>query len=278
MLPSVTENPLFSIVIANYNHGKFLEDAIKSIINQSCKDFELIIVDGGSTDNSLKVINKYSHKLSWWISEPDNGQSHAFNKGFSKANGNFFFWVNADDILLPGSLELAKKIIQANPNQLWFTANIIFFSENGTILKCAKGPKWKDFLFKTAPINVYGPSSIFHRSIFEKVGGFDENLHYTMDTDLWLRFKNSGIKFFRINKYFWGFRVHQGSKTSHEFWGTENELQKKEELKVLEKNLVSYTQCGRHIQKFYKLFSGIYFLSFIDNIKLKGKNIYQIAF
>jgi glycosyltransferase involved in cell wall biosynthesis len=270
------KNPLFSIVIANYNHGSFLEEAIQSILNQSCKDFELIVVDGGSTDNSLEVIKKYEHKLSWWISEPDKGQSDAFNKGFSKAIGDFFFWLNADDILLPFSLEFAKKNIQINLNKLWFTANIIFFSEEGKILKCARGPRWKDFLFRNAPINVYGPTSIFHHSIFENAGGFDENLNFTMDTDLWMRFKNMGIKFYRINKYFWGFRVHTGSKTSHEFWGIENEFHKNEELKILKKNKIFYTKSGRCVQIFYKFFSGLYLLSFIDNIKFKGKNIFRI--
>lgn len=268
--------PLFSIVIANYNHGKFLEQAILSVLNQSCNDFELIVIDGGSSDNSVELIKKYSNLLSYWISEPDKGQSDAFNKGFNNANGEFFFWINADDILLPRSLEIAKMNIQLYPTKLWFTANIIFFSENGQILKCSRGPKWKNFLFNNAPINVYGPTSIFHKSIFWAAGGFDVNLKFAMDTDLWMRFKNMGIKFHRINEYFWGFRVHKGSKTSNQFWGIKNKYQYIEEQAIMNKNNITYSKSGILIQMAYKFFSGLYLFSFIDSIKFKGKNIFDI--
>ena len=103
------EAPFFSIVIVNYNYGRFLEAAILSILNQSCVDYELIVVDGGSTDNSVDIIRKYKNSISWWCSEKDNGQSHAFNKGFAHANGRFLTWLNADDLLMPGTLAAAKK-------------------------------------------------------------------------------------------------------------------------------------------------------------------------
>lgn len=270
--------PFFSIVIVNFNHGRFLEEAIQSILNQSCDDYELLIVDGGSTDNSLSIIKKYETKLSWWVSEKDNGQSEAFNKGFSKAKGKYFFWINADDLLLPYSLYYAKKKIIENPDFLWFTANMIFFSEEGRIIKCARGPRWREFLFRFAPINVHGPTAIFHRSIFEKVGGFDENLVYAMDTDLWMRFKNNGLKYYRIHKYFWGFRLHEKSKTSNQFWGIKNIYQENENLEIIKKNKIKYTKTGLYFQYFYKTISGIYLLSFIDSIRFSGKQISEMKF
>ena len=102
-------SPFFSIVMANYNSGHYIERAIQSVLSQSCKDFELIVVDGGSSDESVDIIKKYTDKLSWWVSEPDKGQSDAFNKGFSHATGRYYTWLNADDLLLPNVLEKVKE-------------------------------------------------------------------------------------------------------------------------------------------------------------------------
>ena len=144
---------------------------LKSIVNQNFYDFELIIVDGGSKDNSINIIKSYEEKISWWVSEPDTGQSEAFNKGFREASGQYFFWVNADDILLPNSLTKAYELIKKK-NAKWLAANTIFFDENKIIKKCTVGPKWNKFLIKYGPIYVYGPTSIFHRDLFFTVGGF----------------------------------------------------------------------------------------------------------
>jgi glycosyltransferase involved in cell wall biosynthesis len=265
--------PLFSIVIANYNHGDYLESAILSVLNQSCQDFELIIVDGGSTDNSLEIIKKYDQRLSWWVSEIDNGQSAAFNKGFRKAKGTFFFWLNADDLLLPNSLTHAKTAIQQNTNCLWFAANTIFFSKNGKIKKCSVGPTWNSFIIKYNIIYVYGPTSIFHRSLLEKAGGFDEILIYTMDADLWLRFYNMGESFIRINHFFWGFRVHDDSKTSHAFKNQANPRFAAERKYVLDKNKHVISRSSKYILFLFKFIAGYYLSSLYYTLKLSGKSI-----
>jgi len=270
------KNPLFSIVIANYNHGPFLEEAIKSILNQSCQDYELIIVDGESTDNSVEIIKRYTDKLSWWISEKDKGQSNAFNKGFAKARGQFYFWLNADDLLLPNSLEHTKNAIKKNPKELWFAANTIFFSKDGIIKKCTNGPKWRNILIKNGPIYVYGPTCIFHRKLFEHVNGFDETLHYTMDGDLWLRFKINGFRFKRISEYFWAFRIHENSKTSHAFVSSANKAFQKEINYALQKNGVYYSKKGKILQTIYKAISGCYLKSYLDTLRMKNNSIYDI--
>ena len=270
------QNPLFSIVIVNFNHGQFIEEAINSVICQNCQDFELIIIDGGSTDKSVDIIKKYQHKLSWWVSERDNGQSDAFNKGFKNAKGQFYFWLNADDYLLPNSLEHAKNSINKNPNCIWFTANTIFFSETGIVKKCSRGPQWRNFLLKNGPIYVYGPTSIFHRSIFELVGDVDQNLNYSMDTELWLRFKNKGISFIRISRYFWGFRIHEDSKTSHTLVSSPSINYIKEQEYISKKHNVSITRKGKILQFLYKVLFGCYLFSLIDTLVYKGRNINKL--
>lgn len=269
---TLDNKPLFSIVMVNYNQGDFIEEAIQSVINQGCDDYEFIIIDGASTDNSKMTIEKYSSKLAYWVSEKDNGQSDAFNKGFSRARGEFYFWLNADDILLPNSLSLAKKEIKKRPEGKWFTANTIFMNTEGRIIRCSRGPRWYDFLLKNGQLYVYGPTSIFHKDLFKEAGGFDLDLNFTMDTDLWMRFKLLGYRFIRIQEYFWTFRIHEQSKTSHSFSEKPKENFQKEIEYIFRKNGFHFTRGGMLKQKIFKLMMGHYLRSAIDTLRFKGKN------
>ena len=224
--------PFFSIVIANYNFGRFLSPAIESIRKQSFRDFELIIVDGGSTDNSLEVIKKYAKGLppnvereedeitpciSWWCSEPDGGQSAAFNKGFAHAKGKFLTWLNADDIMLPGALEAVWKKLQKAKNADWATGNFIRFRESDKVIIQAEwGPHYLPCCLQGRhfPLMIFGPTTFWRRSVYNKIGGIDETLHYGMDTEYWWRLTVNGYKQVRVNHDLWAFRMHEDSKTA----------------------------------------------------------------
>lgn len=212
-------NPLFSIVIANYNHGRYLKYAIQSLLTQSCQDFELIIVDGGSTDNSIEVIRQANRRIIWWCSEKDKGQSDAFNKGFSRARGQFGCWLNADDVMMPGALDCIAKYLEKRRKVQWIAGSTVFCNGDMKILWCSRCiPSNYGICRYLAPLSVNGPSSFFDIAMFREVGGFDTNLHYTMDIDLWRRFAGYGAKLHHVRKYLWGFRVHMDSKTSHKFF------------------------------------------------------------
>lgn len=208
------KEPFFSIIMANYNSGQYIERAIKSVLSQSCNDYELIIVDGGSTDNSVEVIKRYSDKISWWISEPDKGQSDAFNKGFSHAKGKFYTWLNADDLLLPNTLEKVKAYSLKKPKCNWLTVNTIYIDKDDKIIDCGINTDFNHRILKHCNLTDIGPSSFFTAELYNQIGEFDIDNHYTMDIDLWIKFVNAGYGYDRINIFGWAFRCHELSKTS----------------------------------------------------------------
>lgn len=210
-------SPILSIVIANYNYGRFLEDAIKSVVEQDGFDrCELIVVDGGSTDNSVDIIKKYANKISWWVSQQDKGQSDAFNNGFAHARGKYLTWVNADDIMPNGCLKKIIREMERHPDCEWFTGNFFRFTENGKVIEVAWGPhllpKWLQT--KGQPLAIYGPATFFTKELFDRVGGMKLYQNFMMDTDLWMRFIVNSVKQRRINCFCWAFRMHGESKTA----------------------------------------------------------------
>lgn len=209
--------PILSIVIANYNYGRFLEDAIRSVLMQNVGPaIELIVCDGGSTDNSVAIIKKYANEISWWCSERDTGQSAAFNKGFSHARGEWLTWLNADEMYARDMLPALLRFIKRNPKAQWITGNYANF-DNRTrrITHVTWGPHLTmPFVNKNHyPNAVFGSSSFWKRELYDKMGPIDERLHYGMDTEYWNRLAMAGYKHYRFNHYCWLFRDHDASKT-----------------------------------------------------------------
>ncbi len=273
-------NPFYSIVIANYNYGATLSAAIESIISQDDKDYEIIIVDGGSSDNSVDIIKQYQQYLSWWISEPDSGQSNAFNKGFAKAKGEFITWLNADDIMLPGTLSAVKQKLKNNPHADWATGNHVRFLETDkTIISSKWGPhylptwmqggKWTNVIF--------GPTTFWRRSVYEKLGPIDESLHYTMDTEYWARLSMNGYKQVRVNHYCWAFRMHPQSKTAeygeHKLTSDVKSIIDAEHEYIKEKTGYAPTKLLYYILLFLRLIDGSFFRYLWNKKKIEGKNI-----
>lgn len=211
--------PLLSIVIANYNYGRFLDEAIQSVLSQSCDDYELIICDGGSTDNSVEVIKKYADKLAWWCSEPDKGQSDAFNKGFARARGKYLTWLNADDVMLPGVIEKLRKASEKHPDCEWFVGGCFWLDPEMRIIKCGRGRPFSEIRYRGGDVSVWGPSSFFTKRLLDAVGGVDVRYRYSMDSELWLRFAyKEKVRYLPFADYAWGLRLHPDAKMSgHNF-------------------------------------------------------------
>ncbi len=180
--------PKISIVTPSFNQGKFLEKTILSVLEQGYPNLEYIIIDGGSTDESVDIIKKYADRLTYWVSEPDRGQSHAINKGFERATGEIFGWLNSDDWYHPGALQAVAEAFAANPEagavvgagEMLFesTRDVILVEPFSVNLTTLYGAVDKFFM---------QPSCLFTHTAWLECGPLDENLHLAMDLDLWLR-------------------------------------------------------------------------------------------
>jgi len=266
-------SPLFSIVIPSLNAGTYLERAVQSVLAQAGEDTEVLVADGGSTDGSVDIIRSHESKLAWWCSEPDRGQSHALNKGFARATGKYLLWINADDLLLPGTLDRARAYLNAHPQCDWLAGNLVYIEEQDRVLWCARDGQWRDRLYRHAPVRVYGPTSIFSRALFERVGGFDESLNYVMDTDLWLRFKAAGARFHRLDRYCWAFRVHGGSKTAGDLTCRTDPRMAEEQARMYAKNGLAVTRAGLFMQRAWRLLNGCYLRAWLDTRRYRGCDI-----
>lgn len=275
-------NPIVTIVIVNYNYGHFLEDAILSVVQQDGFDqCELIVVDGGSTDNSVEIIKKYSDKIAWWVSEKDEGQSDAFNKGFAHARGQLGCWVNADDLLLPGTLRAVLDYLEGHPECEWITGGVVFFNDQMKIWKMRIGTwitkrmhRWVD------PTVIGGPSSFFSLKRLKDVGEFNVQLRYTMDGDLWNKFFASGMRMVHLPRYFWGFQMHEASKTTHSLTGSRSAAFLKEDEILFERRHYSARQLwlSSRCLGLWKLLNGSILRSYFDTIRMKGKDIRDANF
>lgn len=185
--------PKVSIITPSFNQGKYLEDTILSVVTQSYPNLEYIIVDGGSKDNSLEIIKKYTEKYKFikWVSESDAGQSNAINKGFKLSTGDIVAWLNSDDTYCSDSIANAVDFFYSNSDLdlMYGNANIIdekgIFKEKFSLVE-----NYNLERLKNINIFIMQPTTFWKREVFDKVGFLDESLYYTMDWDFWIRIGN----------------------------------------------------------------------------------------
>ena len=214
MLPKIT------IVTPSYNQGDFLEETLTSVLGQEYENLEYIVVDGGSTDNSLDILKKYSNRLTWWTSEPDSGQANALNKGFARATGDWLAWLNSDDIYLPGALHEVSRIIRENPQGHWIVGSVQVADQ--TMTSCSlwepvcNTEDWLDFVCtkRRKGTALPQPGSFWSRSAWEVTGQLNESLHYAMDHEYWGRLARNGFRPICVKKPLAAFRLQKEAKTA----------------------------------------------------------------
>lgn len=204
-----------SIVTPTYNQGKFIEETILSVISQKNIEYEYIIIDGGSEDNTLDVIKKYERHISYWVSESDNGQADAINKGLKVATGDYICWLNSDDLFMNNTLEIISKYVEIHPECKFIYGDGVMFwdgLEYERIYKVHPGYDAHRKIKYCDPI--LQPSTFWHREIYDEIGGVNESLHFTMDWEYFIRISEK-YEFFYIPEILSKYRIHKDHKTSN---------------------------------------------------------------
>ncbi len=217
-----------SIVTPSFNQGQFIEETIRSVLDQNYPNLEYLVIDGGSTDQTIDIIRKYKPQLSHWESEPDRGQVHAINKGLARATGNIFAFLNSDDIYLPGTLATVAKYFDEHPAAEWICGDTQMFGEGRpTEVVHTVIPKSAAHCLSwayTAP----QPGHFWKRELLG--AGFDEAWRYDFDHDLYVRLLLSGHKCEHIAATFAGYRLHEASKTVAETDAFDEEFDRSAEV------------------------------------------------
>jgi glycosyltransferase involved in cell wall biosynthesis len=204
-----------SIVTPSYNQGRFIEATILSVVNQTYKNIEYILVDGGSTDNTMDIVNKYKDRIDIVISEKDKGQSDAINKGFRLSTGKLVGWINSDDILYPDCVEKIVALYHENPDgSIYYPASIDLIDKEGKFLykRLQKIPDKNYLLNKNYDVIQQG--SFYETNCLKQVGYVDENSYFCMDLDLWLRLLDYGKIYYFEGSSLSAFRIWEETKTS----------------------------------------------------------------
>lgn len=204
--------PTIAVVTPSFNQADFLERAMTSVLDQGYGDLEYVVMDGGSTDGSRKIIERFADRLTYWQSEPDGGQAAAVNAGWRRTSGSVLGWLNSDDFYLPGTLEFVGRFFAAHPgvDVVYGTCRLI--DPVGREIGLVGEPfDMRTMLLKRDLIPQ--PSAFIRRRAIEAAGYLDETLHYSLDYDLFLRLALKSPPVF-ITESLAGFTIHPAAKTT----------------------------------------------------------------
>ncbi len=211
-MPALSPAPRVSIVTPSYNQAAFLEETIRSVLEQDYPQIEYLVVDGGSTDGSLEIIQKYASRLAWWVSEPDGGQAEAINKGFARASGEILAWLNSDDTYLPGAVSEAAAFLGSHPEVGMVYGDANLTDEQGEVIGRFPARQTDYRRLRRGSVHIPQQASFFRAGLWRQVGPLNPGFYFAMDYDLWVRLaKISRLRY--IPRLWANFRLHEQGKT-----------------------------------------------------------------
>ncbi len=205
--------PLISIVTPSFNQARYLEATIHSVFDQDYPALEYIIMDGGSHDGSLEIIQRYASRLAWWVSEPDKGQTDALNKGFSLAKGQILAWINSDDTYEPGALAAAARYFTDHPKTGLIYANTNFIDETGRKIGRFPAAQTDYQRLRQGYVHIPQQAAFFRADLWRQVGPLDPDFYFAMDYDLWVRLAKLAPLTYLPDQTWANFRLHTSGKT-----------------------------------------------------------------
>jgi glycosyltransferase involved in cell wall biosynthesis len=204
--------PTISIVTPSYQHGRFLEWTIRSVILQDYPQLEYVMMDGGSTDQTPEILARYRRHFTYFESAKDNGQADAVARGFAKTSGEIMAYLNSDDVLAPGTLEYVARFFADNPGVDAIYSHRVFIDENNRVDSYWLLPEHRNWIMKRWDY-IPQETCFWRRRIYEQAGGVDPSFQFALDYDLFVRFMERG-KVQRVNRFLGAFRRHASSKTA----------------------------------------------------------------
>jgi len=208
-----------TVVTPSYNQGQYLEQTMRSVLEQDYPHKEYMVIDGGSSDASVDIIKRYADRLTYWCSEKDQGQADAIAKGFERATGDILCWINSDDILLPGALRAVADYFTSHPSVEVVSGGAYYIDEKGKPFKLRLGTysfgvaatygRFKYYAFD----GVFQQATFWRRAAYTAVGGINRELNFIMDRDLFIRLAGRK-RFGRLPKLLACFRLHAECKST----------------------------------------------------------------
>ncbi len=210
-----TSFPKLSVITPSFNQGKYLERTILSVLNQHYPNLEYIIIDGGSTDESVEVIKKYERYLTYWVSEPDQGQVDALNKGFSQATGDWVSFQNSDDVYFPETFHRFGKVALKNTNVDLLYGDLLMITADDQVTELLKTLPFSFICQLVEGMQVHNQSLFFKRRLLDEYGIFDSSYRFAFDYEFITRYAaQPGVTVKRVEGLAGALRVHEEAKSS----------------------------------------------------------------
>jgi glycosyltransferase involved in cell wall biosynthesis len=205
--------PIVSIVTPSFNQAPFLRRTIESVLTQDYPQIEYILIDGGSTDGSLEIIQEYADRLAYWESRPDQGQTDAINKGFSRATGKYLAWLNSDDVYQPGAITEAVDFLESHPDVGMVYGDCAFIDAQDREIGRFPAAQTDYSRLRRGYVHIPQQASFFRADLWRKVGPLDPSFYFAMDYDLWVRLAREALLVYLPGRVWASFRLHGEAKT-----------------------------------------------------------------